>query len=463
MKSRPDRYLAIMFIAVSIILFPTVSAFGTDFTLTADFDSGFKTPLAGGNLGIETITDNLAVPDDSFSLGTPQGDSFTSTDSDADTEKWNLESKALGTINQREIATGVFSVDVSGGVAQSFAGVISNNTLTGNFDVRVKVDDGPNSAILPFLYFQATNNAAGIECGDDVLQDGLLYFINFIAVGSPMSAFKCVNGVLTQIGTNTNRPSDPIWLRFTSSGTTFTFFYSTDGNSWTQDEQFTDAAISGSFYSELLCSANDPARCDLDFDDYHVFSGTFSSGFRITGQWRSANQQSTTENFININVIYSNVSVVQYITAVSLIDGSGQYVFVDNSDVTTDTSMMYNVPVLQILGAWSVQINLTGDGSGTPNISAVQIFTSLDVSSPVILILVTFLLTFAFTFILGAKKHPLFYILCGIIGISGAIVVWRIISPSDSGSATILTTSIIGVSSLIILMGFTAKIEWKGD
>jgi len=70
-----------------------------------------------------------------------------------------------------------------------------------------------------------------------------------------------------------------------------------------------------------------------------------------------------------------------------------------------------------------------------------------------VLSMAIYILTFAFLFALGNRKHPLFYILCGIVGIMFAIDLWYLVSN------LILTTILAGVSSIIIVFAFISKPE----
>ena len=62
-----------------------------------------------------------------------------------------------------------------------------------------------------------------------------------------------------------------------------------------------------------------------------------------------------------------------------------------------------------------------------------------------------FVFTLAFTFALGMKKHPVFYILSGVVCTMFAIELWNLIQ------STILTTVIAGVGVMITVFGFVSK------
>ncbi|HKZ42787.1 MAG TPA: hypothetical protein VJ044_17620 [Candidatus Hodarchaeales archaeon] len=72
-----------------------------------------------------------------------------------------------------------------------------------------------------------------------------------------------------------------------------------------------------------------------------------------------------------------------------------------------------------------------------------------------ILTMAIYLFTFAFLFALGSKKHPMFYILCGVVGMMFAVELWTLVQ------STILTTILSGVSLMIIGFGLITKPEVK--
>jgi len=74
-----------------------------------------------------------------------------------------------------------------------------------------------------------------------------------------------------------------------------------------------------------------------------------------------------------------------------------------------------------------------------------------------LLVMSMFLFIFAFTFALGAKKHPMFFILNGIVGIIFGIEIWNLTRTEMPDASAILSTVLIGVSCLIVILGFITK------
>src|SRR3990172_104979 len=67
-----------LFIVAGLFVLPSpASGQSATFTTTADFDAGTKNVPGDGNYGVETRTDNLAVPADQLELASVRGASFT--------------------------------------------------------------------------------------------------------------------------------------------------------------------------------------------------------------------------------------------------------------------------------------------------------------------------------------------------------------------------------------------------
>jgi len=371
-----------IFIVIAALVFLSgagvVRAAVFTFTSTADWDAGSKAPTADENLGIETITDNPGIASGVFELGSLKGDAFNTPSIDADTAKWDVLTQGTIIVNQDEIAAGVRSIDISGSLGQAFRGARTETTFSGDFDVRIKVDEGANSDGANRWLYLNVFNAAVIECTDTVTVDGLLYFISYATIGKPLALYECVDGGYgAQVGSNTNVPSDPVWLRLMRVTNTFTAYYSTDGIVWTLDETTTNANIGGNFYFQVACSINGVSTCDLDFDDYHLATGTLSStGYRTIGNWTSASQTDPAPERITSAIVnYSGASVTNYITSFTILDALGATLFFDGTDLTGGTTQTYTVPNVTPGLNWKVRLNLTGDGTGTPTITNIDALT----------------------------------------------------------------------------------------
>ncbi len=367
--------LLILLLMLLILLVPgSAQALTITWTTTADFDGGTKTS-SGGNFEIETNTDNLGIATGGFELSSLKGDSFTLADTDADTFKWNLmtgTSTCTGT-STRSIAGGVLDVDVTcTSVNDRRTGVLSSATITGDWDVRIKVDktvDLGTTSIWELSLFTGTDDfCTGTN-------DGLHYR----DIDGALQAYTCVNSAFVQVGTNTVTPSDPIWLRITRATNTFTFFYSTDGSAWTQDETTTNANIANPLYGYFSVFADGPSgdATGADFDDFYVAAGTVNAGgFRTTGMWTSATQIYSGEVAASITITYSGASASNYIDAVRIVDSAGSVLFTDDTDRTSGTSATSTIPFVPALQAdWGVRILLAGGGAGTSISEAVSVET----------------------------------------------------------------------------------------
>ena len=366
--------LAVMVLAlvVALIISGSVSAQGTlTFTSTADFDAGTKSQPspADGNYQVDTTTDNLGIATGSFELTSLKGDSFTLADADADTFKWNLHGSGVCESVVRSIASGLLNEDIEC-LAGGDRGVYSAVSITGDWDTRIKLDKTIDTGTTNQWWFAMFSGAASFCAG---LEDGLLYAI----VDANIGAYTCINSVILQVGSNTAVPSDPVWMRITRATNTFTFYYSTDGTAWTQDEQTISALIPNPLFAYVEVFADTAAEpTGADWDDFNLAAGTLATGgFRTGGSWSSAVQTDPGEVVSEITLTYSGVSVSNYITATSIVHGvSGATLFVDDTDLTSGTSQTYTVPEVDA-ASWLVRVNLTSGGADTPNVQAVAVTT----------------------------------------------------------------------------------------
>jgi len=389
---------------------PTTSTF----TSTADFDAGTKAPTTGGNLGVESNTDNLGIAAGSFELGSLKGDSFTTVDADAETAKWDLVSGVsvgCGTVT-RTIAAGVLSISVQSGAVGCRRGVRSAVTVTGDWDIRIKVDTTTSSGATNLFELSILNQAL-VYCTDGGTVDGLLYQDTLSATHA-LDAFTCVNGAFAAVGAQTGGLADPRWLRFTRATNTFTWYYSADGSAWTQDEQTTNANIGNPVYVLLnifSASALDGTTA-ADLDDYHLATGTVSAGgYRTIGNWTSIAQSSSGIQ-AEITLTYSGASAQGYIDFVALYDGATRFAF-DDTDVIAGGPTVSYIFVVTVPTGWTVRVGLAGDGSATTNIAQVEVaVTPGSVAAPL-----------SGTNALIAQTIPLFYAIA-IILIAVVVIKW---------------------------------------
>ena len=372
--------LAVLMTAALLLSAPIASALTTiTFTSTADFDAGTKSQPApaDGNYQVETNTDNLGIAAGAFELTSLKGDSFTLADTDADTFKWTPFGVDAET--SFSVAGGVLNFDFGDTAGNADAWVSTGATVSGNVDIRASftaVNDG-SWVLLRALDTAGSNyNVAG--------QDGYLFL--FDSGGDSHIVYRVVNGVLTQIGTTSiGLTAAPYWLRIQRTSSDYTFYRSTDGSAWTQDEQdlaspVGSPALSPGFEVEILTA--DTALA-YDIDDFYLASGTVDSGgFRTSGSWTSATQTYVDEVVTQVVLTYSGVSATNYIDAVSIRDGLGNQLFLDDTDITSGTTATVIVTFDESLRSnWAVRVTLAGGGAGTPTIESVVVTTDVPATS----------------------------------------------------------------------------------
>ena len=374
--------LLCLLLAAPIVLVsaaPVSASPGTvTFTSTADFDAGTKSQPspADGNYQVETNTDNLGIAAGGFELASLEGDSFTLADADADTFKWNKYQHLGDGGDSYSVAGGELQMSWSSQAGTESASVSTGTAISGDHDIRIKVetvDEGSWFMLRDLDSPTLDYSSAG--------QDGYFY----VRYPAFFTVYRVVNGLVTQVGTSTaNTAGATYWLRITRATNTWTFYYSTDGSVWTQDEQETYLSQPSALYPgfETAHSNLDAVRYDLD--DFYVAAGTVDSGgYRTSGSWTSATQTWVAEVPQTVTLTYSGVSAANYIDAVSIRDASGNEIWSDGTDITSGTSADVAIPDNANLEQnWTVRVTLAGNGAGTPTIESVVVTTGPRPGSP---------------------------------------------------------------------------------
>lgn len=349
--------------AALVSVAPIVAAATVTFTSTADFDGGTKSNPGDGNYGVETVTDNLGIAAGGFELSSMKGDSFTLADADGDTFKWDFAGLGgcTGGTPTRSISGGVYNMLSSGGQA----GVVSGHAVSGVVDVRLKIDHiSSTGGGKDFWLLNEPRCNQGSATVDGVLYDA-------VTTSNIWGAFTMTNGVLTQCGTNTDVGVDPVYLRFTFNTPTWTFYYSSDGSAWTQDEQCTNA-VTGPWYTVFSLSAG----ADFDLDDYHLASGTVDAGgFRTTGDWRSATQTYAGAAVVTVDITYSGASATGFIDDVAIVSSADVVLWNDGTDQTSGTSASYTVSPA-VTQDWKVRVTLGGSNAATATLESIVVTTN---------------------------------------------------------------------------------------
>jgi hypothetical protein len=352
---------------------------------TAEFDAGTKSqPIpADGNYQIESITDNLRVGANAFSLASNQADTFSLGDSDADTWKWDLHSANSPTINVRQVTSGVLRVNITKSAAAAGAGVSSQYAYTGTVDMRIKATaifiTPPNPTMQVWIgQFNEQGECGTVSTGSTI--DGVSYRASRTSSSNwVVTAFSCTNAAVSTIGGGADSLSfaTPIWLRISGSSGSWTFYYSSDGSSWTQDE-ISNFAVAGNIYTSIANQINGAVAgqtSDLSFDDYDLVSAS-SVTYRTSGDWLSDNYLvgGTLKRVGFVLLNFTGISSTYAIDKVELYRNDVlREVFAN--DITTGTSKNLTVSEVIESGAnVSVRIYLKGDGAGTATITRIQVF-----------------------------------------------------------------------------------------
>ncbi len=358
---------------------------------------GFVTSSLVPDRAVETETERQGIDAGTLELASLEGDAFAVADTDAETFRWDRVSGRPITGTDEGCRT--VTRDISGGVLNLLAnaststacrrGVRSVATLSGNWDIRVRLDviSRYAPAGLTTVFELQVLNEAVPYCADDVTVDGLLYQAPYLSGATDVfNAWTCTNGAFTQVGTNTVTPGDPISLRLTRSGNTFTWFYSTDGAAWTQDETTTNAGIANPVYVVMTVqAAADLAQLEVDLDDFVVSAGTVDAGgYRRSGSWSTPLQpyaQGTAPT--EVVVAASGLTASLYLDSASVHDSAGTTLTKNDDNVVAGTQTTYTIPNPELVSqAWVARVTVAGDGSGTPVIHSVLVATRSPAPGP---------------------------------------------------------------------------------
>ncbi len=348
------------------------------FTSTGDFDAGTKSQPSpvDGNYQVETNTDNPGISVGSLELTNLKGDSFTLADADADTFKWDTDPAdctVAGGTQTREITSGSLTLRINtppDGNAR--LGVVTSSTSSGAVDIRMSFD----GIVAPtVVHLFAQNERA---CYLTATSDGIVYEIS----GGPdasydVRAFTFVNNVATICGAVTALTIDPVWLRVTRSGDAWTFYYSSDGSSFTTDEG-PCTQVAGAVYAAARIAGNGFVDNNIAVDNFYVAAGTIDAGgFRTTGTWTSATQTFAGEVVAQIDLTFSGATSSNYIDQVAVLDGSGVAIFIDDTNIVSETTATIVVGFSQLLVTnWAIRITLAGANAGTVNVASIDVTIS---------------------------------------------------------------------------------------
>ena len=300
---------------------------------TLDFDNGIFSDSVG-SLEVSTNTCNGMIPENVVSIDSISGDAFCIDDSDGVTWKWIQGTSSADAAPDQcvvSVDTGKAKIfrDYTGGGSIRSCFFIGTSTFSGDFDVRIVweyVNTAVNGNPRPTLCVWDTQSVFtnwGLNCDNANQYEGMYYqytrTLGFLAYLHPPGGPSFQVG-----GTTTVTACDTIgvecWFRITRIGTTYSWYYSIEGNGWVLDETTTDATFVNSLYPWFGTVTNTQLDDgEIWFDNFTVDSTIDAGGFRLSGTWESQAFSVGTDvlsfvDFIHIAFVEgSNVSAVERI------------------------------------------------------------------------------------------------------------------------------------------------------
>lgn len=381
MKPWPFVVAVIVLAAILIGNAPLASADATfTFATTAAFDAGTKS-------SVDTSTNSCLVPSNAFGLNASTPDYFGIS--------------SLCAMGSPSVSTGslLLSYDMetlASGKMKDFSGNGNDGTITGTSFVTGKYGQGTQFVAL---------NGNNVDAGTGSRSSATSFSISFWAKWDGTNGANYMDLFQRRSGAST------VWAQVTFEGSThkpimydgavrsFSTSSAFPSGAWT-NLIFVETGGSVTLYqdctsrgSSALTVANPAANVIIGDGPDGSFAGVLdevlvstrawtageiaavcTSGSRATsGHWASASQSATGSKFTSLSVAYTGASASQYIAGVALVDNGGSYFYVDNTHLTSGTSHTYTVPNVVHAVAWTVRVNMTGDGTGTALVSSVSV------------------------------------------------------------------------------------------
>ena len=332
---------------------------------TARFDEWDKDVVNESHRS-ETYTDNPSLAEDQLQLGNYHGSNFNVTSTDATNFKWtsgfvrNYTDDGGSTWNINHAShTGEIWIDCTAlNPGDCEAGVWSNNALTGDFDIKIKMTDAtiPSAGLVIFGVIK-----------DRTLDDDHCY-IGFD--DSQISGQYMWNG--SSSGTTAACSDSTQWFKITRSGTTVKSYYGgTDGLNWDELQSSTNGDTDD-LYIFMSVSASDGENNEGRWDDYIVTSGTFANNDYQT----AADPKVTVTNVADIAELvieYSGVDANNKLK-VKILDASDDSEDWASAFITSGTSQTYDTGDFgTITHDFKINVEFTGDGTTSPSVTKVQV------------------------------------------------------------------------------------------
>jgi len=172
----------------------------------------YTTEVAAGTTSSYTITDGMINFRDYYANTSITSDDFNDG---INTDIWTIDEATGITIDEQNGKLKFNATTSNSGTA-----TLSQENISGNFEVSIKVVDSNN-----------TNAQLGF-----IFSDGIDYpfpFIKAYDTGGTLY-LGLFDGASPRVDTSITTPSYPYWIKFKRSGSTGTIYTSTNGTSWTQ-------------------------------------------------------------------------------------------------------------------------------------------------------------------------------------------------------------------------------------
>ena len=413
----PWRSAVFAFILVlSFLIFPTQSAVADTkfYTLTEDFDAGFKSN-SSGNYAVETYSDNRRNDLNELILANRLSDTFPFCDSDANTFKWvasttDLDSDTSSTVrvcnNDLFRNSGLWMSIVARAAGQGDINILSSVGLRSAKDAGGTEIDSRIQVSNPFPSPQAGSSTSTLfyeirDANDDFVfpipvDDQALWTgtcTNACSSYSWQASRRLDGGLTTNVGSAVSLNNALLFLRITlATSGVVTWFYSTDGATWVQQAQQADlgatwfGADSVVTLSSIRLAQNTNAATTLFpvWGEFQWASGTFdvsTQAFQTSGFWETQPISHDLGVPRSITLTYSGASAAGFIDQIAFLDVADIVVWSSDTDITSGTST--TISTGSPSGNYKLRITFGGDGSASVSIEDISLV--IEPELPVIL------------------------------------------------------------------------------
>lgn len=233
--------------------------------------------------GLETISDNPSVPPNQLRLASKSGDAFTLPKANGSTFRWAPKTRASPSPYVTKIAAGRLYLNSSTSDATSLFGVASNFSVSGDLNVTTSWNLA-SQGIAGNIRVAFSNYQLLSPDGGNGTTSGVLYL--FELAGLTLHPITVNNGVASDCGGWTVINPGNVWIRVTKAGSTWQFWYSYTGSTWTLDRTCTQAVSSPVYLGMALNPRGGVSLpSNVSIQEVYFSSGTFNSGYRTTGYW----------------------------------------------------------------------------------------------------------------------------------------------------------------------------------